>query len=128
MGIAVGNAVDQGEVASSKWVLTVLTVSWSEVKMRKCRRLKKNHLSALVQKAFGSLKLKWIGGEECPNEKIKRFAKLELYSTTNWKSIPRATNKKHHKVKVSCTLENQLLHLQFDCSAQGEHLCSGNLA
>lgn len=33
-----GNVVDQCEVASSKWVLTVLTVSWSEVKMRKWRR------------------------------------------------------------------------------------------
>lgn len=35
----------------------------------------------------------------CLNGRIKRFAKLELYPTTNWKSIPRATNKKHHKLR-----------------------------
>lgn len=49
----VGSVVDQGEVTSLKWVLTV---SWSEVKMRKWRRLKKTRPSALVQKAFSSLK------------------------------------------------------------------------
>lgn len=35
----------------------------------------------------------------CLNGRIKGFAKLELYPTTNWKSIRRATNKKHHKLR-----------------------------
>ena len=35
----------------------------------------------------------------CLNGRIERFAKLEMCPTANWKSIPRATDKKHRKLR-----------------------------